>query len=834
MPKEDPYILQDRFATGSVAEVYQAQVRTTGDLVVVKVLRPELTEDASVVARFLDETRACEGVEHPNVVRHLGSGRLADGRVYVATEYLDGEDLASRLDNLGPLTPDEWLALLGPLASALDALHERGIVHRDLKPDNIFLAGGLEANCPKLIDFGLALFRGDRKVQTQKGVLLTPPEYISPECIEGARADAMSDLYALGVLTYEVLTGSPPFTASTYGDLLLQHLHTAPPSLTGECAPLSKPVRKCLAKKPAERFPSATAFHQALVEAWRVRARPATPTVSGRPNPQARAKSDAPALSTSNGAVKTEAVEIPESEVDSTQPMRVSSVDKLSKKSQKEVKRDDEVGEIFGHYRVIKLLGEGGMGKVYQAKHMTLGRQVAIKVLLPESARNQDTVQRFFQEAQTVNQINHENIVEIFDFVAEELRDGTPRAYCVMELLEGHNLADMLEQTPLPVVRVLSIGKQVASALAAAHKVGVVHRDIKPDNVFVLSRPGRPDFVKLLDFGVAKLTQPLTSVVPGPKTIEGAIIGTPMYMAPEQASGDRVDERSDIYSLGVMLYQLLSGRLPFDAKTFGQLVAKIMTEQVPSLPSNTAGGEPIPKELSEFVLRCLTKAPRERPQTMVEVAATLSDFVTAAEREPLRVDRGPVRWLVPAGIGLALVGVLGVVLWPSHPATSSDSTKPAASTVPPIPVPVPVAVAAASVADEVTLPSHSSAPTPWSGSQSKEVPVEPAKIKLQIASSPPGAKVTQLDTGEILGRTPFRFEVPKREGTMKLRFESEGEAIVREVHTTEDVVLDVVFAPAAAAQSANKANSSKTKQKRKNTKSSTTPSEDATIDPFSE
>ncbi|WP_083680952.1 serine/threonine-protein kinase [Archangium sp. Cb G35] len=283
------------------------------------------------------------------------------------------------------------------------------------------------------------------------------------------------------------------------------------------------------------------------------------------------------------------------------------------------VDRELQEGDILGSYQLERLLGEGSMGQVFQARHTRLGRQVALKVLRSAFSHDRGFVQRFFQEARAVNQINHEHIVEIFDFI-EDAEHG--RVYCVMELLRGQSLSALLNEEKLSLLRIRRMLVQVCAALGAAHQLGVVHRDIKPDNLFVTHKGGQQDFVKVLDFGVAKLlTAESTS-----GTLDGTIIGTPTYMSPEQAAGLPVDHRADIYAVGTVLYELLGGRPPFQAPNFGQLMVKILTEPPPALPSHTPAGEPVPQGLAQLALRCLAKEPGDRPQQLSEViTALLSD-----------------------------------------------------------------------------------------------------------------------------------------------------------------------------------------------------------------
>ncbi len=306
----------------------------------------------------------------------------------------------------------------------------------------------------------------------------------------------------------------------------------------------------------------------------------------------------------------------------------------------------------LGPWELVSLLGEGAMGQVFLGKHSLLGRQAAIKVLRPEQYQREDLIQRFFQEARSVNQINHEHIVEISDFGKELGPDGHPTAvYFVMELLNGETLTSRLAKGPLELERSLHIIKQLASALAAAHKLGVVHRDVKTDNVFLIKRQNDSEYVKVLDFGVAKLTQP-TQAAPTVSTMDGAIIGTPTSMSPEQASGGTVDQRADVYAVGVLLYLMLSGKLPIDADNFGKLIALLLTKPPPPLPAKTPLGEEIPPEVAAVAMRCLEKDPAKRPQSMDQLIEELT--------APPKLDQPPSRRGLFVGVAAAAVIGLAV------------------------------------------------------------------------------------------------------------------------------------------------------------------------------
>jgi hypothetical protein len=425
--------------------------------------------------------------------------------------------------------------------------------------------------------------------------------------------------------------------------------------------------------------------------------------------------------------------------------------------------QEAQEGQILGNFQLERLLGEGSMGRVFQARHVRLGRQVALKVLRPQHAHDVSFVRRFFQEARSVNQINHEHIVEIFDFV-EEVERG--QVYCVMELLRGQSLAEVLKEEKLTLSRVQRIGVQVCAALGAAHKVGVVHRDVKPDNLFVCHRGGQADFVKVLDFGVAKI---LTSEGTH-GTLDGTIIGTPTYMAPEQAAGLPVDHRADIYAVGNLLYEMLAGRPPFQAPAFGHLVVQIITQPPPPLPDQLASGEPMPRPLADLVLRCLAKEPEKRPQSLLEVTTALltldgtavpvppmddpdEDVTTRRERPPqeslLRHPRMPMM----AG-GMALAMLAGAVVW--------------------------------SGVERLLL-----APEPEVAAAPAAVPA----ITLTVHTMPEGARVIRADTGESLGVTPLVRELPRADAALGLRVEMAGyEPLERQVRLDSHAVLEMPLA----------------------------------------
>jgi serine/threonine-protein kinase len=277
-----------------------------------------------------------------------------------------------------------------------------------------------------------------------------------------------------------------------------------------------------------------------------------------------------------------------------------------------------EPGQIIGNYRVLQKLGTGGMGAVYLAEHPMIGKRVALKVIHKELAGNREVIGRFFQEARAVNKIGNEHIVEIHDFGQSPEGDY----FFIMEYLEGRTLAQVLQADRVfDVIRTQHIGAQIATAIGAAHAAGIIHRDLKPDNIMLTTRVGDPDFVKILDFGLAKMF--MGDGGQANLTAAGVVLGTPQYMSPEACESKRdIDHRTDIYALGVLLFQMLCGQVPFDGQSMGEILIK----QVMHAPPSPRGINPhIPPAVEQIILRCLAKSPDARFPTMATVGQALLD-----------------------------------------------------------------------------------------------------------------------------------------------------------------------------------------------------------------
>jgi eukaryotic-like serine/threonine-protein kinase len=280
-------------------------------------------------------------------------------------------------------------------------------------------------------------------------------------------------------------------------------------------------------------------------------------------------------------------------------------------------------GLIADRYRVESVLGAGGMGVVYLTEHVHMRKRFAVKVLHRELTHDEQVVARFEREAVAAGRIEHDNVVAARDF--GRLEDGS--FYLVLEYVVGRSLRSLIEGGAVEPRRALEIARQIATALSAAHAAGVVHRDLKPDNVMLVDVPGRPELVKVLDFGIAKLTQGDTQGA-APLTQIGSVFGTPEYMSPELAMGETVDHRADLYALGIVLYELIAGRLPFEAAEPVATITQHMVAEPPPLPPET---DP---EIAALILALMEKAPAARPQTADEVGSRIEQLLARGNELP--------------------------------------------------------------------------------------------------------------------------------------------------------------------------------------------------------
>jgi serine/threonine-protein kinase len=439
-------------------------------------------------------------------------------------------------------------------------------------------------------------------------------------------------------------------------------------------------------------------------------------------------------------------------------------------------------GATVGEYRVVKQLGRGAFGAVYHAVHAVIGKQVAIKVLNAQFSEDAAMAARFVDEARAVNRIAHPNIVDIFGFGV--LPDG--RKYCVMELLSGETLGACLERRHhLPVGEAAVILTQVASALDAAHQSAVVHRDLKPDNIFLCRAPqtageDAPVKVKLLDFGIAQMADGLHS-----RTGSNMVLGTPGYMSPEQCRGARIDFRSDIYALGVVAFELLTGTLPFQGTNAFQVTAQHLTAPPP------APSERLPElagPIDSAVLRMLSKSPADRPASASEAIRSLSSLATvpppsaaapaASTGLPLAAPvTGSARGLL---IAAGVAAVLALVAAGARLLRSPSLERPVSAEKPS------ALVAGAAPHEQVAAPVASEVAPPH----------PPSSVTLRVTGQPASARVF-LGTRE-LAKLGESFSLERSETPIALRVKAPGFA-ARELPVTpsrdQDLEIKLVRAP---------------------------------------
>jgi serine/threonine-protein kinase len=480
------------------------------------------------------------------------------------------------------------------------------------------------------------------------------------------------------------------------------------------------------------------------------------------------------------------------------------------------------VGKNIGNYRVVAKIGEGGMGSVYLGEHPLIGKRVAIKVLHEDLATKDDIVSRFFTEAKAVNDIGHPNIVDIVDFGKLPGDNGKDIVYFIMEFLDGEGLNARLKREGVSINEGIAIISQCASALAASHKKHIVHRDLKPENIYLVQRGQDRNYVKLLDFGIAKLTGD-DAKQSQHQTRTGLVIGTPSYMSPEQCEGKgNIDWRSDIYSLGVCLYEMLTGRTPFTGDGFGEILVAHLTKQPPT-PSSIR--QDVPANIESVVLHAIEKDKNRRFQSMDEFIGALANpdahlasysgaharasagtmvLDSGAASQPTAMVQRPVTGLNPV-LKPATGAHAKVVGEPTgkQPTTLSGSAGEVAGEAPSrgrglIFGLVGGVVAAGGLAVYFLVLHKPPVPTPIVAPV--VIPKDPPKpveefIHIAVDSTPRGAQAYRPGVDAPIGMTPFELKVKKNEPEFDLLIKLDGyENQTKNVETKRDHDMLVALA----------------------------------------
>jgi serine/threonine protein kinase len=625
------FTLLRRVARGGMGEVYLAAsggIEGAERPVIVKLIRRDHETDASFLARFLDEARIQSQLQHPGVAQIIEAANDGAGKPYVVVEYIEGRNLAdvrSRTGQLGVRVAwPEALAVACALGSALCHVHERTdaagkpleIVHRDLSPQNVMVSYDGDV---KLIDFGTA--RGEnRRCHTISGIVFAKPGYVAPEVANNQPGGVPADLYAFGVMLWELIAGRRFLVGEASVHLAAVGAGRRVPSpiaqATGAPLELDAVIAKLTATNIEDRYASA---RDAVHELARLLQRAPSQadgdrSVRGRiahlmrrlyPSEPTRSRGEFARLVAEARALPPPKQILPAS----PEPPAAEPVDESLLPGTR--------------YRLEGELGRGASGVVYKCVHLDLGRPVALKVL--HETGDALSLEGFRAEARAIANLDHPHLVRLYEFGLTS--DG--RAFYAMELLEGETLASKLSREgALPWQDAIELLLQASGAADAAHRAGVVHRDIKPENL-VLSRDGD---LKLLDFGVAKAESEIERESADEALV---LVGTPEYMAPEQARGGEADARSDVYALGAVLYELLTGRRPYQAESTVLLLEQKSTRDPESF-AVAAPDRRFAPALEGVVLRALARDPAARFQSAAELRQALIEVLHRPSRTPAR------------------------------------------------------------------------------------------------------------------------------------------------------------------------------------------------------
>lgn len=598
------YEILARLGQGGMGTVYKVLDRELDRTIALKTIRPDLASNAVALRRLKQETLLARQIAHRNVIRVFDLGVAEDGLRFITMEFVDGTDLRTLMDGRKGLPADEAIAILIQICQGLSAAHHEDVFHRDLKPPNILISADKRV---RIVDFGLARTFENTGI-THSGVILGTPAYMSPEQALGDPGDVRSDLFSFGVIAFDLLTGELPFPNSSLAESLLSRTRGRARSIeaVNPAIPawLARIVMRCLERDPSNRYASAQEIVDDLL---------------------ARDVCIYAAPDLSSGVLPP--------------------------------------GTMVGsRYRIEAEAGEGGMGKVYRATDLDLHRTVALKVVRPDLASNSDTLDQLMHEISMASQISHKNVLRIHD-----LGEASGLRFVSMAWAEGEDLGQLLKRAgPLPEERILELAIEICEGLEAAHDQGISHRDLKPSNV-LLTAGGH---ACIADFGLAHLVDPHALLAPPPPEsasslgLSASSSGTPRYMSPEQVDGACIDHRTDIYSLGLILYEMATGRIPFnDASVF-----QTMTERLTETPASPKLLNPaLSDKLTGIILRCLEREPDKRYGSVRDL---LNDLETKPEAPLALIGAAPPRsarlkpaWLVLASAAVILVVAAAAWFW---------------------------------------------------------------------------------------------------------------------------------------------------------------------------
>jgi serine/threonine protein kinase len=656
------YVLLREMARGGMGELFLAAAGDHGleKLCVVKTL-PAATADEGLRRRFFDEARVVVRLNHANLVQVFDVGSV-EGELYLAMELVEGKDLRAvwnRCAQLQRRIPiDVAVFVVREVLRGLAYVHDAmglGLVHRDISPPNILVG---YAGAVKLTDFGLAK-SALRSEVTNPGLVFGRYNYLSPEQARGQQVDLRADIYAAGIVLWELLTGRQLFPASqrsvSAALAAARNPNVRPPSELVPEIPdgLDAVVLRALTTEREQRYQTADRFRASLSEIL-ARNFPACDTdrVGGwmrdifardhkfetqdyasyvredfsRVRERGRGQ-DTISLSDSMDLPRRTRRSASESRMADDQDTGLLS-DTPGRTASTREEAEQRWGSVVAErYRVEDLLVFDGMGALYRARDTERQMPCALRVLPEIYGRDPEVMERFIRDARAAQELRHPNIAQVFDI--GKLEDGS--VYAVTELLDGQSLATVIaEEGRLSPGRAVHVASQVCRALGTAHESGIVHRDFKPGNIVLVAQEGDLDFVKVVDFGICSHvdSEPTTT-----QSQQELIIGSPDYMAPEQAAGAEANPASDIYALGVALYEMLSGRLPYKGRN---AIDVLIQKGARDAPRVTEVAPDVPEGLADVVAWCLARMPEDRPESMRTLEVDLLRALDTQAPRPVR------------------------------------------------------------------------------------------------------------------------------------------------------------------------------------------------------
>jgi serine/threonine protein kinase len=681
------YKIEKVLGKGAMGIVYKGVDPVLGRTVAIKTVLTSLLDigmSEQVMARFKREAQSASRINHPGIVSVYEYGQDGD-TAFIAMEFVNGDELEELLESGHKLRIEDTVKVIDQILDALGVAHEQGVVHRDIKPANIIVT----KRGAKIADFGIANMEDSS--MTQMGEVLGTPNYMAPEQVYGQPVDGRTDLFAVGIILYQLLTGEKPFSGGSSATVMHRVVNNEPdaPSILNKLVPkgFDAVISKSMAKAPTDRYQTADEFQSALKDVL----------AGNAPAESANSTASANATVAEGGDNPTMSAE--------------------------------GIPEQLGKYKIEKVLGQGAMGVVYKGVDDEIKRTVAIKTILTnllDHAQAEAILLRFKREAQAAGRLNHPNIVAVYEYGKQG-----DTAFIAMEYVKGEELEDALEGGKrMGTDDIKDVIGQLLDGLGMAHKNGVVHRDIKPANLIMTE-----DGIKIADFGIANVEE-------SSMTQMGEVLGTPNYMSPEQVYGQPVDGRSDLFSVGIILYQLITGEKPFSGGAAATVMHRVVNAE-PEAP--TILNQLIPKGFDALIRKAMAKKPEDRFQTAAEFKEALNSVC----------DGGKVKGKVPSAdgggsglkiaIGLLLVGAAagaGVFLAP-------PGTMPW---------------------DKAPIEGVESGQTGVTGETTdtgiKAPPVVEKTGFVQVTTEPEGATVFIND--KEMGVTPLRLEIPVGEHMVKI------------------------------------------------------------------